>query len=63
MEPRDMWEHQVNILTKHCKKIDERIDALEEQLHYFENVMIILISALKEGGIIVESPEGDHSFE
>ena len=63
METRDVWEQQVNVLTKHCRSLNERIDGLEQRLGYFENVVLVLIKALKDGGVIVPASDGEHSFE
>ena len=63
MNERDMWEHQVDILSKRTAILNQQIEGLEQRLSYFENVIITLITALKDGGIIQTDPEGDHSFE
>jgi len=55
---RDMWENQVELLTRHCQKLTHKITDLEERLHYFEGVVATLLIALKEGGVLV--PEGDN---
>jgi len=50
---RDMWENQVELLTKQCQRMTRKIEELEERLHYFEGVVATLLVALKEGGVIV----------
>ena len=58
---RDMWENQVQVITKHCQRMTRKIDELEQRLHYFEGVVATLLVALKEGGVIVDSSEKDAS--
>ena len=53
----DMWENQVELLTRHCQKMTQKIDELESRLHYFEGVVATLLVALKEGGVIVAEEE------
>ena len=53
----DMWENQVELLTRHCQTLTEQIDRLEERLTYFEGVVLTLIVALKENGVIVDASE------
>ena len=55
----DMWENQVELLTRHCQMLTRQIEQLEERLHYFEGVVATLLVALKEGGVIVDSSEKD----
>jgi hypothetical protein len=55
----DMWEHQVELLTRQCQRMTKKIDELETRLHYFEGVVATLLVALKEGGVIVDSSEKD----
>jgi hypothetical protein len=62
---REMWENQVELLTKQCQRMTRKIDELETRLHYFEGVVATLLVALKEGGVIVAEGEGttDKSYE
>ena len=55
----DMWENQVELLTRQCQRMTQKIDELEQRLHYFEGVVATLLVALKEGGVIVDSSEKD----
>ena len=55
----DMWEHQVELLTRQCQRMTKKIDELETRLHYFEGVVATLLVALKEGGVIVDSSDKD----
>ena len=57
MNTRDMWENQVELLTRHCQMLTRQIEQLENRLHYFEGVVATLLVALKEGGVIVDSDE------
>jgi len=54
MNTRDMWENQVELLTRQCQSLTRQIDELEQRLHYFEGVVVTLLVALKEGGVIVD---------
>ena len=57
MNTRDMWENQVELLTRHCQMLTRQMEQLENRLHYFEGVVATLLVALKEGGVIVDSDE------
>jgi len=57
MNTRDMWENQVELLTRHCQVLTQQVEQLENRLHYFEGVVATLLVALKEGGVIVDSDE------
>jgi hypothetical protein len=37
----------------------QKIDELENRLHYFEGVVATLLIALKEGGVIVDSSDNE----
>ena len=55
MDSNDLLVRQVEILTANTKELKER-------LAYYENVLYTLIVALKEGGVIVDSEDGNYSF-
>ena len=57
MNTRDMWENQVELLTRHCRVLTDQVDQLEQRVTYYESVLFTLLSALKEGGVIVDSDE------
>jgi len=57
MNTRDMWENQVELLTRHCQVLTRQVEQLENRLHYFEGVVATLLVALKEGGVSVDSDE------
>ena len=61
MDTRSLWEDHVDGLTKHCQRLDSRIEDLEGRLTFFENVVVVLIKALKDGGVIVEKSDGENS--
>jgi fructose-1,6-bisphosphatase len=54
---RDMWENQVELLTRHCQSLTQQVEELENRLRYFEGVVATLLVALKEGGILVDSSD------
>ena len=57
-----MWENQVELLTRHCRVLSDQVDRLEERLAYFENVVLTLLTALKDSGVIVDAdPETDET--
>tara|TARA_R110000744_G_scaffold132530_1_gene240737 strand:- start:52 stop:258 length:207 start_codon:yes stop_codon:yes gene_type:complete len=60
---RDMWENQVELLTRHCQALTHQIEQLENRLQYFEGVVATLLVALKEGGVLVDSSEESESTE
>ena len=57
MDTRDMFETQVELLTRHCRTLSDQVDQLEERLTYFENVVATLLIALKDAKIIVDADE------
>jgi len=59
MNTRDMWEHQVEVLTLHCQKLTSKVYDLEERMTYYEEVLGTLLMALKEAGVIVEADDED----
>tara|TARA_B100000214_G_scaffold55167_1_gene35212 strand:- start:365 stop:568 length:204 start_codon:yes stop_codon:yes gene_type:complete len=59
MNTREMWEHQVELLTRHCQKLTSKVYDLEERLGYMENVVLTLLAALKEAEIIVDADDDD----
>tara|TARA_B100000131_G_scaffold149785_1_gene145346 strand:+ start:38 stop:226 length:189 start_codon:yes stop_codon:yes gene_type:complete len=52
-----MWENQVEILTRHCQSLTREVEDLQHRLEYFEGVVVTLLVALKEGGVIVDSED------
>ena len=53
----DMWEHQVELLTKQCQRMTRKIDQTQNRLRYLEHVLTTLLLALKESGVIVDEDE------
>jgi hypothetical protein len=60
MDTRDLWENQVDLLTNQCRMMAEEITHFDERVAYLENVLVTLLVALKEGGVIVDSDEGEY---
>ena len=50
MNTREMWENQVELLTRHCRALSEQVDKLEQRVTYYENVLFTLLTALKDAG-------------
>ena len=46
-----------SLLTKHCRILMDQIDQMDLRMAYFESVIVTLLTALKEGGIIVDTEE------
>ena len=64
MDSRDLWENQVNLITRQCRILSEEMEKMEARISYFENVIFTLLVALKEGGVIVDSDESsDKTYE
>ncbi len=63
MDTRDMWENQIELLTRHCQALTGQVDDLQNRLQYFEEVVLTLLVALKQGGVIVDDAEGDHTLD
>lgn len=57
MNTRDMWENQVELLTRHCQTLTSEMKVLEERLQYFEGVVVTLLTALVENGVITPDPD------
>ena len=57
MNTRDMWENQVELLTRHCQTLTSEMEVMEQRLSYFEGVVATLLTALVDGGVI--KPESD----
>ena len=47
----------MELLTRQCQRMTQKIDELESRLHYFVGVVATLLVALKEGGVIVAEDE------
>ena len=62
MNSNDLWQDHVDGLTKQVAFLLQKTQELENRLQYYEEVFITLLKALKQGGIIVDDSEGDHSM-
>lgn len=65
MNTRDMWENQVELLTRHCQTLNKQVDELELRLEYFEGVVTTLLTALVNSGVIKPEPDdsGTQTYE
>ena len=59
---RDMWEHQVQLLTREVNRLREELEVANERMTYFENVVLTLLMGLKDAGIIEDSDEGKYTL-
>lgn len=59
MDTRDLWEEQVERLTKQLQLVIHQIDTFDQRVTFLENTVLTLIVALKSGGVIVDSSEGE----
>lgn len=62
MNSNDLWQEHIDGLTKQVAFLLQKTQQLENRLQYYEEVFITLLKALKQGGIIVDDNEGDHSM-
>ena len=62
MNSNDLWQEHVNGLTKQVAFLLQKTHELEDRLQYYEEVFITLLKALKQGGIIVDDNDGQHSM-
>ena len=58
----DLWENHVKGLTKQLSQLINKVEIVEQRLDYYEQVLITLISAFKDGGIIVEDESCKHEM-
>ena len=58
-----MWENQVELLTRHCRVLTDQIDQMEQRMTYFENVIVTLLTALKDGGVIQDASDDPNTYE
>ena len=59
----DLWEDQVVRLSKQVMRLVNENEDMKLRVDYLENVVITLLSALKEAGVIVSSDDGTYSFD
>ena len=57
---RDMWEHQVELLTRHCQSLNAEAEQMQKRVEYLEGVVFTLLTALVDNGVIrPDTNEGD----
>jgi hypothetical protein len=68
MDSRNLWENQVEVLTRQCQffmhqvnQFEDRTARLEARMEYFESIVIKLLSGLQSAGIIVDSDAAEES--
>jgi hypothetical protein len=62
MDTNDLWEEHVKGLTRQVAYLLQKVQELEERSSYYEEVVITLITALKNGGIIVDDDSGKNEM-
>jgi len=62
MDSNDLWQEHVNGLTKQIAYLLQKTEELENRLEYYEEVFVTLLTALKQGGVLVDDEEGTHSM-
>tara|TARA_R110000824_G_scaffold170181_3_gene347460 strand:+ start:651 stop:845 length:195 start_codon:yes stop_codon:yes gene_type:complete len=62
VDSNDLWQNHVDGLTKQVAFLLQKTHDLENRLEYYEEVFVTLLKALKEGGIIIDDSEGQHSM-
>ena len=62
MDSNDLWQEHVEGLTRQVAFLLQKTHELENRLQYYEEVLGTLLTALKQGGIIVDDEEGQHSM-
>tara|TARA_E500000305_G_C3840780_1_gene151654 strand:- start:58 stop:249 length:192 start_codon:yes stop_codon:yes gene_type:complete len=58
----DLWDNHVQGLTNQVALLLNKMEMVEGRLDYYEQVLITLITALKQGGVIVEDSDGEHEM-
>ena len=62
MDSNKMLEEHMSGLSKQVVNLIARVEELESRSNFYENVLITLITALKEGGVIVEDKNGKNEM-
>ena len=61
MNTREMWEDQVVRLSKQTLDLIQKMEKFEQRITYLEGVVVTLLVALKEGGVIVDADDDDQT--
>ncbi len=59
---RNLWEDHVEGLTRQMQLTQQAVETLEQRIQYYEDVLITLITALKQGGVIVDDESGENQM-
>ena len=62
MDSNDLWQEHVNGLTRQVAYLLQKTQELENRLEYYEEVFVTLLTALKQGGVLVDDEAGEHSM-
>ena len=62
MDTNDLWEEHIRGLTKQVAYLLRKVQYLEQRSDYYEEVVITLITALKDAGIIVDDDSGKNEM-
>ena len=62
MNQNEVLTNHIDGLTKQLSIANQKIEIFEERLNYYEDVLATLIIALKDGGVIVQEDDGEHSM-
>jgi hypothetical protein len=61
MNTREMWEDQVVRLSKQTLGLIQKMEKFEQRITYLEGVVVTLLVALKEGGVIVDADDDEQT--
>lgn len=62
MDTNELWEEHIRGLTKQVAYLLQKVQHLEQRSDYYEEVVITLITALKNAGIIVDDDSGKNEM-
>ena len=58
----DLWESHIEGLTRQLAITQEKVEIMEQRLEFYEIVLAALLIALKQGGVLVDDPDGKHTM-